>query len=132
MKPEEQLAELARENGTEFVELIKKYMLETSDPIKVKPQWLFHATKMGNLSSITEKGIIPHDVYGNSYFCTTQKHCLKFVQKPCIILGISTAQLDTEKMFLSKDHNKRIYKFDCYTYFDVVPPTAIKNWRVYK
>lgn len=130
-RPEDIMAEHAKAMGEDFVALVKKYMIETSEPLKEKPIRLFHATQRKNLESIRENGILPHDVYGNIYFCDTQKHCLKFVPRPCIVLEINTALLDLEKMFLSKDHNKRIYKFDCYTYFDKIPPEALKNWRAF-
>jgi RNA:NAD 2'-phosphotransferase (TPT1/KptA family) len=130
-RPEDIMAQQARERGAEFCALVSQSMKDTSEPIKEKPKKLYHATRMGNLSSIMDKGILPHDVYGNIYFCESQKHCLKFVEKPCLILEIDTSQLDNENLFISKDHNKRIYKFDCYTYFATIPPSAIKNWRAF-
>jgi hypothetical protein len=130
-RPEDIMAQQAREKGADFVAIVKQTMKETSRPVKEKPIRLFHATKASNLTSILENGIQPHDVYGNIYFCDTQKHCLKFVQRPCIILEINTSQLKLEEMFISDDHNKRMFKFDCYTYFENVPPSAVKNWRAF-
>lgn len=128
---EDVMADVAKEAGADFIALVKKTMLETSEPLKEKPLRLFHATKTRNLSSILEKGLLPHEVYGNIYFCGTQKNCLKIMGRPAIVLEINTAQLDLEKMFLSKDHNRRVYPFDCYSYFDAIPVTAIKSWRAY-
>jgi hypothetical protein len=110
---------------------VAAFMYKTSPEVAEKPKRLFHATPLKNYARIKDQGIVPHAVFGQTYFCEKEKQCLKFVQKPCIIFEVDMKQIDMEFLRLSLDHNKAVYKFECFTYYQDIPATAIKNWRVH-
>lgn len=127
------MAELEKftiENNLQHV--VRDEMIRTSTPVVEMPKRLFHATKSGSVGKILEEGLVAHELYGNVYFCEHPKHCVKFKGKGSIVFEIDTTQLELEKMYVSHDHNKKVFPFECYSYFGDIPSSAIKkNWKRY-
>ena len=58
---------------------VAKYMYETSPEVAEKPKKLFHATPLKNYTRIKEQGIMPHDLFGQTYMCEKKNNaCVLF------------------------------------------------------
>lgn len=99
-------------------DFIKQTMMETSPkPVSI-PRKLYHATPHTNFKSIMSKGLQPHEIFGEIYFCEKESQVLKFVPRPCVIFCVETKHLDPQYLFISKDHKKtRGMEFEAFTYY---------------
>ena len=106
---------------------IKNYMMETSEkPVSIPPK-VYHATHPSKIASIMEKGLKPHPIYGEIYFCEMVSHCMQFIGKPAIFIEVDTKRLDRNLFFLSKDHIKIPSRnFEAYTYYKAIPARFLK------
>ena len=114
-------------------ESMKEWMMGSSEkPAKI-PKFFYHATPVKNLTSILENGLKAHEVFGEIYFCEKERQALKFIKRPCLVLRVTTADLDKDLIFLSKDHVKtRERNFEAYTYYRDIDPKQIKSWQVFR
>lgn len=114
----------------EELDRVVKHMKDGSKkPAKI-PRRLYHATRIRNFTSIREKGLLPHEIFGEIYFCEKERQALSFVQRPAIVFCVETNELDHEELFLSGDH-KKIGKrnFEAFTYYKAIDPKFLNNWR---
>lgn len=109
-----------------------KGMKEKSKKAIMLPDKFYHATSFSNLSGILEKGIIPDRYFGSVYFCDEAENCIRFVRPPYVIFEIDPKKLNRKELYISYDHDREIYDFECYAYYGKVLISAISNVHVPK
>jgi hypothetical protein len=106
---------------------VKEYMISTSPKVEQLPRKLYHASSIDNYESIMKKGIKANPIFGQTYFCETKKQCLMFTGKDVNIYEVDSSELDSERFRISLDHNKSVFPFECYAYYEDIPVSAIKK-----
>lgn len=100
---------------------------------KPKKRVLYHATPLGNLLSILDKGIEPRNVEGVVYCCEKPEDCLKFAK----VRGVTDAlvckiAIWDSGVFETFDHSYEFFKCQCFGVGRTIKLSEITDYFRYK
>lgn len=90
---------------------------------------MYHATRMENLDSILEQGILPSRIDGIVYLTETPEDAAKFLLirlvDPILVLKINVEETDLIETF---DHSEVFFKCRCFGCTKPIPPEDIEDF----